>query len=64
MRLLSNAVNSATTNDISRQADAFRAVGIDAVKFGETLRRDPIAALKQLAEAYKESGGAGGVEGP
>jgi hypothetical protein len=63
-RQLASASETAVSSPLSRQADAFRALGIDAARFAETLRSDPIAALKELADKYKENGGAGGEAGP
>lgn len=51
---ISALVHTATANDLIQQAHAFRAPGIDATKFAEMLRNDPLVALRQFAEAFKD----------
>lgn len=63
-RILSSGADTAIANPLSRQADAFRKLGIDAQEFAHVLRSDPEKALDILNEKFKEFGGAGGIEGP
>lgn len=61
-RLLSRAADDAVKNSLSPQNAAFRALGIGAKEFGDLLRDDPVAAMKELAEAATRTGTA--VSGP
>jgi hypothetical protein len=55
-RMLSRAAETVVAQPMSHQADAFVALGLKAAAFAETLRTDPIAAMKELADAAVRTG--------
>jgi hypothetical protein len=63
LRQVDNALRAAASNPLSKQADAFRELGISAEEMQRGLTH-PIEMLNTLADAYKRLGGAGGEGGP